>query len=450
MNVTLITNSTVLTMEPQAPEPIEQDILIEGGLIKEISPGISHGKPEEIQIVDGTGTIALPGLINAHIHVWQSGFRGFAGDWTFNDYFRGMLLGVAPALRAEDVYLANRIGAGEQISFGITTVFDWNHALHDSTYADAAIAGLSESGIRAVFGYGTPGNDAAKWWYSSEVNHPQDARRAARILADHERLSLGLAVRGPDYTTDEVTAWDIALARELGAIASMHVGTDSSKDGTKGGISRMIDQKLLGPDINFVHANNITDDELMAVVDAGASITVTPEVEMQMGMGFPVTSRLLAAGGSPTLGTDIASATSADLFSQMRLTLQVHRALDHLASIEASGASSPSIMKASEVIAFATRYSASALGLSDKIGTLAAGKQADIILVRPGRMANPTPVLDPYEAVVLHSFPTDVETVLVGGEILKRDSRLTKSPSENSFYALSGRGEEIARLVVAS
>jgi cytosine/adenosine deaminase-related metal-dependent hydrolase len=185
-------------------------------------------------------------------------------------------------------------------------------------------------------------------------------------------------------------------------------------------------------------------------VDTGASITVTPEVEMQMGMGFPVTSRLLRAGGVPTLGTDIACATSADLFNQMRLTLQVHRAFDHRASIEASGASSPSLMKASEVLAFATRYSANALGLSEKIGTLTPGKRADIILVRPGSLANPTPVLNPYEAIVLHSFPSDVETVLVDGEILKRNSQLTKSPSKDSVEALSRRGKEIARLVITS
>ena len=450
MNLTLIKNATVLTMEPGAPEPVEQDILVEGPLIKEIRRDIPDANLGDIQILDGSGAIALPGLINAHIHVWQSGFRGLAGDWTFNDYFLGMLLKAAGSLRAEDLHLANQIGAAEQISFGITTVFDWSHALHDSKYADAAIAGLSESGIRAVFGYGTPGNDAAKWWYASEAHHPQDARRAAKMLVDHERLSLGLAIRGPDFSADDVTAADIAFARELGVVASMHVGIDPSKKGTKGGISRMMERKLLGPDINFVHANNITDDELGAVVDAGASITVTPEVEMQMGMGFPITSRLLAAGGTPTLGTDIASATSADLFSQMRLTLQVHRAFDHLASIEASGASSPSIMKASEVLAFATRHNANALGLSDKVGTLAPGKRADIILVRPGSMANPTPVLDPYEAIVLQSFPCDVETVLVDGEILKRNSGLTKCPSKNAVHALSQRGKEIARLVMAS
>jgi 5-methylthioadenosine/S-adenosylhomocysteine deaminase len=449
MSLILIKNPTVLTMEPGAREALEQDILVEGALIKEIRPGISDANLADVQVLDGTGTIALPGLINAHIHVWQSGLRGLAGDWTFKDYFLGMLHRASGTLRAEDVYLANRVGAAEQISFGITTVLDWSHALHDSAYADAAIAGLSESGIRAVFGYGTPGNDVAKWFHASKIGHPQDARRAAKILADHERLTLALAIRGPDFSSDKVTAEDIAFARELRVIASMHVGADSSKNGTKGGISRMIKQKLLGPDINFVHANNITDDELRAVVAEGASITVTPEVEMQMGMGFPVTSRLLAAGGAPTLGTDIASATSADLFSQMRITLQVHRAFDHLASIEACGVSSPAIMEASEVLTFATRYSANALGLSHKVGTLTPGKRADLILVRPGSTANPTPVLDPYEAIVLQSFPTNVETVLVDGEILKRNSELTRSPSQNAIHALSQRGREIARLIAS-
>ncbi len=94
---------------------------------------------------------------------------------------------------------------------------------------------------------------------------------------------------------------------------------------TADGVRALADRKLLGPDFNAVHCNKLTDDELSILAGAGASFTATPEVEMQMGHGFPVTGRVIAAGRPPSIGTDVEAAVGADLLGQARFALQVQR-----------------------------------------------------------------------------------------------------------------------------
>ena len=106
--------------------------------------------------IDGRGMIAMPGLINGHIHLWQTALRGVAADWTLDQYF-GVLIGqVVRLYTPEDVYIGNLVGALDQINSGVTTLFDWCHIVNTPDHADAAVDALQDAGIRAVFAYGTP------------------------------------------------------------------------------------------------------------------------------------------------------------------------------------------------------------------------------------------------------------------------------------------------------
>jgi len=101
---------------------------------------------------------------------------------------------------------------------------------------------------------------------------------------------------------------EVEAARELGCRMTIHTNCFKSPDAFSE-IEVLRERHLMGPDLLFVHVNQATDDELKAVVDSGGSISVTPETEMQMGMGRPVTGRFLAAGGKPTFGADDPVAT---------------------------------------------------------------------------------------------------------------------------------------------
>ena len=106
--------------------------------------------------MDAGDFIVMPGFVNAHQHTWQTGIRGVAGDWTLVEYIRQMHEGFGPRFGPEDIYLANLVGALNQLNGGVTTLFDWCHNNPTPEHTDAGLDGLEEAGIRAVFGHGTP------------------------------------------------------------------------------------------------------------------------------------------------------------------------------------------------------------------------------------------------------------------------------------------------------
>lgn len=427
----LIRNSTLLTMvEPSVRRG--HDLLIMEGRIAAI--GTSVDSPSGTEVVDATGRIVMPGLVNAHIHLWQAGLRGTAGDWSFMQYFERMLADTGTRMTPADIRLANEIGAWEQIEAGVTTLMDWSHALGGPEHSDAAIEGLEAVDMRAVFGHAPP-PDMAKWWFGSPHAHPDDARRIALRLQGHDNISMALAVRGPDFTDDGVLAQDIALARDIGALISAHIGVSRAPDAPGNGVARLEAAGGIGPDVNLAHGNNLDDDEHRRLVEKGATITVAPEIEVQTGMRLPATGAVLRAGGLPSIGTDVTSAYSPDMFGQMRLALQIQRFADQEAAA-ARGEPHAEPLPARKVVEMATIGGARALRLDHEIGSLEVGKSADILILKPGFGAALTPFNDPYQAVAQQCGPANVDMVISQGVIRKQNGTLVQGPARKTIDGL--------------
>src|SRR5262249_33526601 len=154
MSRMLITGGCVVTMDPQLGELPRGDVLIENGRIAAIAPSLPA--PDGAEVIDAAGMIVMPGLVNGHLHTWQSALRGIAADWTVARYMQAMHRGLATLFRPEDISIANLMGALNQINAGATTLVDWCHNNPTPEHTDAAIDGLAESGIRAVFLHGSP------------------------------------------------------------------------------------------------------------------------------------------------------------------------------------------------------------------------------------------------------------------------------------------------------
>src|SRR5690606_25249167 len=225
----------------------------------------------------------------------------------------------------EDGYIANLLGALEALDAGVTTLLDWSMVISQE-HTDELIRGLKESGIRAVFAHGIPG-DRDYWSRDSRLNHTEDSKRirSRYFSSDDQLLTLAVAIRGPEFSSSSATVHDIQLARELDVPCSVHLGF-----GTGGPVDRSIAklrrEQLRGPALTFVHSNTIREEEFKAIADAGASVTVTPEIEMMMGHGYPATGLILANGGRPALGVDVVTSTGGDMFAQMKFALQAERA----------------------------------------------------------------------------------------------------------------------------
>lgn len=436
-----IRDGIVVTMEPgSAPEAA--DILVEEGRIAAVG---AIGPVADAEVLDAKGRIVLPGLIDSHVHTWQTALRGIAADWTVPQYMRAMHRGLATRFRPDDIRIANLMGALAKLDAGVTTLVDWCHNNPTPDHTDAAIDGLEASGARALFLHGSPKPDPGPGQkHFSEVPMPRDEverLRAGRFASGDRLVTLGLAVLGPQYGVHDVCVADYALARELDLIVSTHTGGAPLL--SPGTFEALIEAGMIDGRCNIVHANNFAPDLARALVEAGANFTVTAEVEMQMGFGDPLTGVLRDLGALITIGADVEPAAAGDMFTAMRTTLNVQRNIDNKALL-ARGQPLPDTASITcrEALEWVTVNGAAMTRMSDRIGTLAPGKEADIVLLR-ATDANLFPVRDPISAVVRQAGPGNVETVLVGGRFVKRDGRLLHPGLDEKRDALMTSGARI-------
>ena len=427
---TLLRGGHVMTLD--AAGDIEGgDVLVENSKIAAVGRGLAV--PEGTEVIDAAGTIVMPGLVNAHIHTWQIGLRGIGSDWVSSrDYHKAIHAGMAKHYRAEDNYLANLIGALAQVNGGVTTLFDWCHNLRDAEMTDASIDGLEQSGIRAVFGHGTakppPAPGEKPHW---ETPHPRGeiARlRKGRLASDDALVTLAMAILGPDDATYEVTRENLLMAREFGIISSAHTWGRAGKRHTPDGMWRLAKEGLLGPDHNVSHGNNFEDDELKMILDHGCTISATPLTEMLNNDRVALLGRVTRHGAMPSLGSDVDPYFNASMLAVTRHAFQHQREIDNrtLAAAGAWPSKTPHATTTRKALEWATIGGARALRLDKRIGSLAVGKQADIIMVRhDGLTAFPAlPGGDPAHVVVNYAEQADVDTVLVAGKAVKRHGRL--------------------------
>ncbi|UZF93576.1 amidohydrolase family protein [Bosea sp. NBC_00550] len=438
----LLSGATILSMDPAVGDLPRGDILIADGKIAAIAPRIEAGDAERLDVA---GRIAVPGFVNAHMHSWQTGLRGLAADWTLLEYFRWVHAGLATLFRPEDIGIATLMGALGQIDAGTTTLVDWCHNNPTPEHTDAAVEALAESGIRAAFFHGSPKPDPNPGEpHFSEVPHPRaeiERLRRGRFASDDGLLTLGLAILGPHYATLEVARADFRLAREFGLVASMHQGGGEAK--TPGGWEKLIAEELVGPGINIVHGNDLSDELFGQLVDLGASFSVTPENEMTQGHGFPITGRLLARGVAPSLGVDLESVLAGDMMGVARIALGMQRALDNAESRRRTSAIPPtSTIRVRQALSWITIEGAKMLGLDHRIGSLAPGKQADITLI-DARALHLQPVHDPAATVIMQAGRGDIEAVLIAGRFAKRDGRLLADGLNEKLERLAASGTRI-------
>src|ERR1700691_2967535 len=205
MSRMLIKSGTIVTMDPAIPDMKKGDVLIENGRILDVAPTIESSDAE---IVDAANAIVLPGFVNAHIHTWQSGLKGVAADWAAPEYLHNMHARIAPAFMPGDIFTANLVGALTQLNSGVTTMVDWCHNNPTPAHSEAAIEGLAESGVRAVFMHGYPKADPKPGQTpSSDVARPRSERGRSlrgRFAAADGLLPVAVPTLGPDFATSEV------------------------------------------------------------------------------------------------------------------------------------------------------------------------------------------------------------------------------------------------------
>ena len=417
----LLRGGHVLSMDPQIGDIYGGDVLLEDDQVAAVAPSVEAGDAE---VIDASNCVVMPGFVDSHRHTWETVIRGIAPDVSLAGYFDIVLDQLAPAYRPEDVYAGNYLGSLEAIDAGVTTVLDWSHISNTPEHADEAIRGLQDARIRGIYCYGNPNTSLADWWYTSTLEAPEDIRRVRdRYFSnDDGLLTLAMGTRGPGFCTDEVVRHDWALARDVGAPISVHVGMGPYA-GRFAMVKQLDDLGLLGCDTTYIHCNYLSDEEFRLIADTGGKVSISPTVEMTMGHGTPPTAKALAHGLRPSLSIDVVTTVPGDMFTQMRFLFAQDRLQAHEAAFAAGNEEEPKLLTCREVLEFATIEGARVCGLETRTGSLTPGKQADVVVVRCDH-TNAFPVIDPVSTVVLQCDTRNIDTVFVAGRLLKRDGRL--------------------------
>ena len=392
---TLISGGIVVTMDPALGDLARGDVLVENGVIAEVGARIDA---PDADVIDATDRIVMPGFVDNHRHTWQTAFRGVGADWTFAEYLVAVHGTIRPRYLPEDVYVGNLLGRLEALQSGVTTMLDWFHCAESPEHADAAVAALRDVPGRSIFCYGAA--------YRTTEPIEAEVRRVRSDLHGDGLVSMALGLRNAADTDIGTFADELKLAAELDLRTSVHVDSD----GVRRPVLQLHEHGLLRESTTFVHANGIADEELRMLADAGSSVSISPDVELKMGFGWPMTGRVLAAGLRPTLSVDDTPAAGGDMFSTLRTAYAVQRGLD-------GG------LRSRDLLAFATIDAAASCGLEARIGSLTPGKDADLILLRADDLTV-FPVTDPAGTIVTAGHPGLVDTVLVAGRVVKRAGEL--------------------------
>jgi len=427
----LIKGGVVLTLDPNIGDFEEADVLIDGSKIVEVRPNISA----DAHLIDAKGMIVMPGFIDTHHHQYETiqrannadgnlQFGGVSPVWPQEGYgtvvqaiwTTGRLqvgddviwdLGRSP-YDPEDNYISELVASVSQINQGITTGIDTSQSSHSPEHTDAMIEGLMDSGRRSLFVYSGGRSDTPGFEYPGSIGDTSSGLGRLRkqwFSSPDQLVTLGHSGGPPD-------GW--LLARDFGAQIVNHNNSD--------GTNIIENADLLGPDIEQIHCARFVPEAYQLCADNGVHISIATAIELQMGHGTPPFQQCLNVGILPSLSGDVDTNMTPNLFTLMRSAFTLQRGLIHARAL-AGETDLPPLLTCYQVIEMATVAGAAGAGLSDKVGTLTPGKEADIILLN-ARTIDTWPLNNAPGSVVTMMDTSNVDTVFIGGRLAKWRGKL--------------------------
>ncbi len=397
------------------------DIFIKDGKIASLGKA-----PEDFfaeKIIDGTRKLAMPGLVNAHTHSYMTVFRNCADDRSFEDWLFKYIMPLEDKLVPEDAYWGSLLAMIEMIKTGTTCFTDMH--MHINQVPKAAV----ETGIRAVITRGLAGETLADGGQRrldeafSEINNWKGEENISFMLAPHAPYSCG-----KEYL--KVIA-QMAKENDLGI--NIHLSeslfeVESAKENFGMTPIEYVDSLGLFENRTVAaHCVNLSENDFNILKEKNVSVATNPASNMKLGNGFAPVAELLKRGINVCLGTDGAASNN---------SLNMFREMGFLGLIHKGTAKDPLPVSAADCIKAATANGAKAAGLSDKIGKIEAGMDADIILIDMD-----TPAFNPFNnsisALVYSAGGYEVDTVMVKGKILMEGRILTTIDEEKVYYKVN-------------
>src|SRR3984957_15346900 len=410
----LVTNCTVVTMDVQRRVIENGAVAVRGDLIVAVGTSTDlTSQYEATKIVDAHGAIVMPGVINGHAHAAMSLFRGIADDLSLDDWLKKYIFPAEARNVTEDfVVWGTRLGILEMMRGGITTYADMYY------FEDSVARVTKEAGMRGVLG------ETIIDFPAPDNKNVSQALEYTQKFIDHWRgdpLIVAAAAPHSMYTCSAKTLRDsAALARRNHAPILIHIAEapfELQQSREKYGITPvgyLAREGILGPDVVGAHCVWVDQADITTLVQFGVGCTNNPSSNMKTAAGVMPVSDMLAAGEAIGLATDgAASNNNQDLFEEMDLAAKLQK----ITRMDSRA------LPAEQAVEMATIGGARAIHLERQIGSLEAGKKADLILVDT-TAPHATPMYNVYSQLVYALKATDVRTVVIGGKIVMEDRRM--------------------------
>ena len=411
----IVSGGIVVTMDATRAIYRDGSVAIKGDAIVAVGPRTEiEARYKSAQVIQARGRLVVPGFINGHTHVPMTLFRGLHDDVTLNDWlYKYIFPAEAKNVNEDFVRWGTRLAAAEQIRSGVTTFADMYY------FEDAVAEETKAAGMRGVLG-------------ETFIDFPApDNKSEAEMLAYTDKFlqrwqgdALIHAAPAPHsiYTCSKKTLQDAAaLARKYNAPILIHVAEmkkeldDSVKQNGMSSVQYLDKIGVLGPDVIAAHCIYVDDADRKLLAERGVGCVHNPSSNMMIASGVAPVPEMRAAGVALGLGTDGPAGSNNDL--------DLMEEIDLAAKLAKISRMDPLALNAKAAVEMATIDGARAVHMEKEIGSLEAGKKADLVLISLDE-PNAVPMYDVYAQIAYSLKGSDVETVVIGGRVVMRDHRL--------------------------
>lgn len=435
----LLSNADVILADRET-KITRGSVLVEEGVITRIGENERFGATRNAETIDCSGLLLMPGLVNAHTHLFQVLTRGIGKHLAVREWAEAVTYPMARRLDAEIYYNAVLLACADAIRNGTTAVID--HPTHYARFlADESVRAVKASGLRGAVARG--GADRSLVDLSEIRALKQDLAEAETFVkrwGTEGKVRAWVGPSGFHTCTPHALREFKQLSKELGTRFHMHLAEsakgreEAQAAGYAGEASHAAALGLLDPLTSLAHVIWISEEDIAAIASSGCQVVHCPTSNQILASGIAPLPTMVAKGILPALATDGPSSNdSLDMVAELKSAALLHR----IATLD------PTVTQAREVLFWATEGGAKVLGC-EKLGRLAPGFAADIVGLRVAGNPSLTPCEDPYAALVFYASGRDVAFVMVEGRTLYRDGRFTTLDVERicahvSEYVRRGR-----------
>ncbi len=411
----LIKNANVISMD-QKREKYEEnvDILINNNIIEKIGKNIQV--ESDVKIIDATGKIVMPGLINTHAHISMSIFRETLDGYGLQQWLEEKIWPMEDKLTNEDIYYATYLSCIEMIKTGCTTINDMYFMTDD------IIKATTETGVRI--------QTTRTLMSNNPEERLEDLKRLIDKYKNNELVSFNAGIHGLYTTNEDDTKKFIEFAKENNLLAHIHFCENSKevedikKDYNVNSPVDVLKKYFTEIPTILAHAVKLTKKEIEELATLkNISVSHCPVSNLKLGCGVAKIQEMVEQNINVTLGTDgQGSGSNLDMFETMKFTALLQKGINE----------NPKDLPAYEVIKMATINGAKALGLEKNIGSIEEGKCADIIIVNLDTSVT-KPINNIFADIVYNAKGTNVETTIINGKIVM-ENRMINCLNEGEIY----------------